>query len=127
MTRTEEKEMAELHMTEEQLEERRRRLAASGAIGHVNCQTRPVVAAVEDLPPAHEPKAEDTTFAAPEPEKKSRLSVAKLLARYQDRVDSIAEQIDHVTKAITVQQALICELQQHAEFWREAISEIERD
>ena len=134
MTRSEEKDMAELRMSEAQLEERREKLATLGIIGHV-AQMRPIASdtdyrwpvAVDDLPPAQEAKAEDVVLAAPEPEKKSRLSVAKLLARYQERTKETVEQIETVKKSIIIQTALVSELEQRADFWREAISEIERD
>ena len=70
--------------------------------------------------PAPEPAASQT-------EKRTRISVAKLLQRYQDRADETAKNIAEIESIISGYQQKLSEQRFKLEMWREAIAEINTD
>lgn len=86
----------------------------------------PAPAAAPQQPslPGTAPAGEPATQAG---EKRTRTTVAKLLQKYQERLDDTVNEIEQVERVIAGQQLLLTQLRYRQDLWREAIAEINAD
>lgn len=75
---------------------------------------------------ADRPTPEQAEAALEAIQKRSRMTVPKLLARYQERVESLGESIRLSEEVIKEEVACQKEYEQARHFWQKAIAEIER-
>jgi len=74
--------------------------------------------------PGTAPVGEPATQAG---EKRTRTTVAKLLQKYQERVEVIASEIQAAEASIQNQQGLLDKMRFQHQFWLDAIAEINAD
>jgi predicted nuclease with TOPRIM domain len=103
MTRTEQAELEELHMTPEQLQERTERVTESLRA---------------NLAPAPE---------QPQPEKRTRLSVAKLRERFQELHDRALANLAQINERIESLKIERTQAASECVVWARAIAEMDRD